>query len=81
MGRKKRLLPLTETQQKISDLLYENLGYMYCDNCRFGSEISKEESEELYGCWGCEDCYRKYNGWGISRATCDSLVRNIGELK
>ena len=52
MEKKKRLPPLTETQQKISDLLYENLGYMYCDNCRFGSEISKEESEELYGCWG-----------------------------
>lgn len=80
MGIKKKITPLTETQQKISDFLYENLGYMYCDNCRFNSEISKQESEELYGYWGCEDCHRKYNGWGISREICDKLARNIGEI-
>lgn len=70
-----------DIQKKISDILYENLGYMYCDNCRFDSEISKKESEKLYGNWGCEDCYRKYNGWGISRATCDELARKIGGVK
>ena len=80
MGRKKKLEPLTETQQQISDLLYKEIGYMYCDNCRFNSEISEEESNEEYGYWGCEDCHRKYNGWGISKAKCDSLARKIGEI-
>lgn len=78
--RRRKLLPLTETQQQISDLLYEKLDYMYCDNCRFSSEISEEESLEKYGYWGCEDCHRKYNGWGISQAECDRLARIIGEI-
>ena len=54
---------------------------MYCDTCRFNYEVSEEEAIEIYGVWGCEDCHRKYNGWGISRAECDSLARKIGELK
>jgi len=70
---------LTETQEKISDLLYNNLNYMYCDNCRFDSEISEEESEKKYGYWGCENCHRKYNRWGISRGECDRLAKIIGE--
>ena len=78
MGRRKQLPPLTETQQQISDILYDKLDYMYCDNCRFNSEISEEEALESYGYWGCEDCNRKYNGWGISRSECDRLARIIG---
>ena len=77
MGRKKQLPPLTEKQQHISDLLYEELNYMYCDNCRFSSELSEEEYLEENGYWGCEDCHRKYNGCGISRAECDRLARII----
>ena len=46
---KKKIEPLTKIQQQISDLLYEKLSYMYCDNCRFDSEISEEESEEMDG--------------------------------
>ena len=80
MGRKKKIEPLTERQKQISDLLYDEIGYMYCDNCRFNYEVSEEEAIEIYGCWGCEDCHRKYNGWGISRAECDNLARKIGEI-
>ena len=80
MGRKKKLEPLTEIQQQISDLLYDQLDHIYCDNCRFATEISEEESNDKYGYWGCEDCYRKYIGWEVSRAACDSLARKIGEL-
>jgi hypothetical protein len=80
MGRTKKLEPLTETQQQISNIIYNRLGYMYCDNCRFGSEISEEEANEKYGYWGCEDCHRKYNGWGISKDVCDGLARKIGEI-
>ena len=76
----RRNLPvLTETQQQISDLLYEELNYMYCDNCRF-SELSEKESLETFGYWGCEDCHRKYNGWGISQAECNRLARIIGGM-
>jgi hypothetical protein len=54
---------------------------MYCDNCRFNSELNQEQFEKENGYWGCEDCHRKYNGWGISRAECNSLARKIGEIK
>lgn len=64
-------------KQEIANLIYENLGYMYCDNCRFWSEISEEESIKKFGYWGCNDCYRKYNGWGISKAKAENLAEAI----
>ena len=75
---RRKLPPLTEAQQKIADLLYKELNYMYCDNCRFNSEITEKESLDKYGYWGCEDCHRKYNGWGISQSECNRLARVIG---
>lgn len=73
-------MKLTRQEQEISDLLYKSLDYMYCDNCRFNFEISEEESEKEYGYWGCEDCHRKYNGWKISRNTCDILAKKISKI-
>ena len=70
----------TEKKQAIADIIYNNLGYMYCDNCRFGSEISEEESNENFGYWGCEDCHRKYNGWGISKSVSNSLAKGIMKI-
>ena len=70
----------TEKKQAITTLIYNDLDYMYCDNCRFGSEISEEESIERFGYWGCEDCHRKYNGWGISQATAEYLAKEIMKL-
>lgn len=80
MERKKKLEPLTEMQQQISNLLYKEIGYAYCDNCRFNIELDEDEFEKENGYWGCDDCHRKYNGWGISRAECDNLARKIGEI-
>ena len=69
-----------EKEQTIADIIYDNLGYMYCDNCRFNSEISEEESNEMFGYWGCEDCHRKYNGWGISKSTANGLAKKIMKI-
>lgn len=62
-------------QEEISNILYEALCYMYCDNCRCDSEI--DENDPM---WGCECCYRKYNGWGISRAVSDALAEKIMKI-
>lgn len=53
---------------------------MYCDNCRFNSEISEDESNEKFGYWGCEDCHRKYNGWGISKSVASNLAKEIMKI-
>lgn len=44
--RKKKLEPLTEMQQQISNLLYKEIGYAYCDNCRFNIELDEDEFEK-----------------------------------
>ena len=54
---------------KIAQIIYNNLPYMYCDNCRYNSEIEDE--------YGCEGCHRKYNGWGISMATAKGIAKEI----
>jgi len=61
------------TKQEISDLLYSELCSVYCYNCRGKSEVEKDLNGDDY----CEDCYRKYMNWGISRATCDALANKI----
>ena len=69
-----------EKKQAIATLIYNDLCYMYCDNCRFNVEISEEESIERLGYWSCEDCHRKYNGWGVSQATAEYLAKEIMKL-
>lgn len=69
----------TEKKNAISTMIYESLNYMYCDNCRFNYEIKEEDCEE--GMYGCEDCHRKYNGWGISREEANRLAKQIMELE
>lgn len=80
MSKQNKLLSPTGIQQQISDLLYSQISHIYCDNCRFNSEINKENFEKENGYWGCEDCYRKYMGWEISKAACDNLAKKIGEI-
>lgn len=65
-------------QKAISQIIYDNLDYMYCDNCRFSKEIKEEDCDE--GMYGCEDCHRKYNGWGISKKVANKLAKEILEL-
>ena len=67
-----------DKEDDIAKIIYNNLNYMYCDNCRCNSEIEKDSYE-----YGCDDCHRKYNGWGISMQTskriAKEILENIGE--
>lgn len=58
-----------DNKRRISDLIYENLDYMYCDNCRYFIEMDDDLP--------CEDCHRKYNGWAVSRAEADRISELI----
>ena len=61
---------------KISNCIYDHIGYMYCDNCRYGSELECDE----YGYCRCENCHRKYNGWALSQGAADYLATQIMKL-
>lgn len=67
-----------DKEDDIAKIIYNNLNYMYCDNCRCNSEIEKDSYE-----YSCDDCHRKYNGWGISMQTskriAKEILENIGE--
>ena len=66
----------------ITTMIYESLDYMYCDNCRFNSEINESDCTDESGIsYRCEDCHRKYNGWGISKREAIRLAKQIIELK
>lgn len=51
-------------------ILYTTLNGVYCDSCRF-DKINKEESERIFGYYGCEGCIRKCMNWEISEEHCD----------
>ena len=55
---------------KIADIIYEELDYMYCDNCRY-----RIDSIDEYGFDHCDDCHRKYNGWGVSKETAERIEK------
>ena len=59
-------------KDKIVNILYGYLDYMYCDNCRYYSEITDNE-------YYCEECYRGMNRWGISRSVCENIANKILE--
>lgn len=65
----------------ISELVYNKLNYMYCDNCRYNLEIDEEDRKAKGLKGGCEDCYRKYNGWGISKNKSMQIARDILNVK
>lgn len=46
---------------KIADIIYDTLGYMYCDNCRNAIDGN------------CDECHRKYNNWGVSMETAELI--------
>ena len=57
---------------RIADIIYRELNYMYCDNCRNNNH---EPLEDETGYNPCEDCHRKYNGWGISKEEAERIER------
>lgn len=67
-----------DKEDDVAKIIYDNLNYMYCDNCRCNREIEKDSYE-----YGCDDCHRKYNGWGISmqasKRIAKEILKNIGE--
>lgn len=63
-----------DKEDDVAKIIYDNLNYMCCDNCRCNSEIKKDSDE-----CGCEDCHRKYNGWGISMQTSKRIAKEILE--
>jgi len=54
---------------KIADTIYEELSYMYCDNCRHSSEDTDEDYSH------CDECYRKYNNWAVSKETAECIEK------
>lgn len=64
-------------REEIAKILYDELDYMYCENCRFDWEISETDCEEKNISWGCEDCHRKNNGWGLSKAEAERIANQI----
>jgi hypothetical protein len=61
-------------KNKIAELLYKELDYPYCDNCRFCSEIKENKMG------GCDDCHRKYMNWEISKSYSNYLAEKIKTL-
>lgn len=49
--------------EKIAEIIYDELPYMYCDNCRYATEII-EDPDRIFS--PCDECNRKCNSWGIS---------------
>ena len=60
-------------QDDIASIIYGTLDHMYCDNCRFNSEIKESDNGE----WNCDECHRKYNGWGISMQESNKIAKEI----
>lgn len=57
-------------KNEIVNLLVEEFNNVYCYNCRGNDE--PDMREEL-----CEDCYRKYMNWSISRVVAESIANKI----
>lgn len=66
-----------DINEKISEIIYNDLCYMYCDNCRYNIEIEPSEEDDYYP---CDNCHRKYNGWAISKAEANSITNKIIKL-
>ena len=48
-------------KNKIAQIIYDNLNYVYCGNCRFDFEQDDD--------WRCNGCSRNYDEWSISMKT------------
>lgn len=51
----------------IANIIYNELDYMYCNNCRYSEEIESD----------CDFCYRKYNNWGISKKESERIAQML----
>lgn len=56
-------------KERISELLYQQLGGVYCDSCEY------QDNEER-----CNGCHRKYMNWAISEEAANGLAEAIMEI-
>lgn len=70
---KQPTVKMEDSQDDIVKIIYNTLNHMYCDNCRFSSEIKESDSDE----WNCDECHRKYNGWGVSMQESNRIAKEI----
>lgn len=73
LNRQKHVDDDKSKQDDITNIIYGTLDHMYCDNCRFNSEIKESDNGE----WNCDECHRKYNGWGISMQESNKIAKEI----
>nr|UVX50457.1 MAG: hypothetical protein [Bacteriophage sp.] len=73
LNRQKHVDDANSKQDDIANIIYGILDHMYCDNCRFNSEIKESDNGE----WNCDECHRKYNGWGISMQESNKIAKEI----
>lgn len=57
-----------EMKEKIAEMLYQNLGTVYCYSCEH------EDTNE------CDYCDRKSMGWSLSRKAADGLAEEIMKI-
>ena len=71
---------------KIAELLYDSIGYCYCDNCGTPDLLREDEDldpntddpEDLtVGDLYCEGCHRKYSNWRLSKSSAKELAERI----
>ena len=53
-------------REKIANIIYDELSYIYCFNCR------NEDDDD-----SCEVCYRKYMNWAIGKSTAEEIADKI----
>lgn len=57
-------------EEKIKEILINNLCYCYCDNCEYGNWDKYQDNE-------CDDCHRKYQNWKLSSDTAAEIAEQI----
>jgi hypothetical protein len=64
-------------KEKITQIIYDYLDYVYCNTCRYNSELETDK----YGDDPCEDCIRKSMGWEISVSAAEQIAEDILKLE
>lgn len=62
-----------EEKEKIAEIIYDWLGRIYCDNCRYNNELRFDQCGDR----PCGDCIRKSMGWEISMGAARSIAEDI----
>jgi len=62
---------MDEKKAELIKFIQDELRYAYCDNCRGNDESDFE---------GCDDCHRKYIGWGIRLSTATRIAEKAAQL-